>query len=92
MTQTTRSAILARHDKGESVPVISQALDVTPGYVYGILREDRPKRKRKVRARTSELRTLIRGLAAQGIEPARIVFLMQEKCARQYVYRILGES
>lgn len=88
---TTREQVLALHDKGKHVPAISAELGVTPGYVYGILREDRPKRKRKVRERTSELRTMILGLRAQGIEPARIAFLMQKKCKRQYVYWILAE-
>lgn len=88
--RTTLEKVLTRHDRGEPVATISQALDVTPGWVYQILREHRPKRKRKAQTRVSETRRTIRGLAAQGIAPARIVFLMQEKCSRQYVYRELS--
>lgn len=87
---TTLADILKRHDRGEPVVTISRALDVTPGWVYQILREHRPKRQRKPQTRVSETRRTIQGLAAQGIPAARIVFLMQEKCSRQYVYRELA--
>ena len=93
MTTSTRKQVLALHDKGESAKQIAAALGIKSiSYVYGILRVDRPKRSRKVREKTSELRGMVLGLAAQGIEPARIAFLLQRSCARQYVYRILAEG
>lgn len=86
---TTLDQILTRHDKGQFVPMIAKALDVSPGYVYGVLREHRPKRARKPRTRTSEKRTLVLGLHAQKIPVGRIAFLAQ--CSRAYVYRIVDE-
>jgi IS30 family transposase len=92
VTTTKREQILTRSDAGESVAAISGALDVTPGYVYGVLRTERPRRARKVRDKTSELRRMVLGLAAQKIPPARIAFLLQRSCKRQYIYRILAEG
>lgn len=90
---TTRVDILSRNDAGQDVPTIAAALGVTLGYIYGVLREERPNRPHGNRGRRkSELRTMILGLRAQGILPARIAFLMKKKCARQYVYRILAEG
>lgn len=91
-TQTTRAAILARHDKGESVATISRALSVTPGYVFGILRDERPDRPHGNRGRRkSELRVAIRfHSTVEQMAPARIA----EKLgvSRAYVYRILSEG
>ncbi len=90
---TTRADILERHDARQDVPTIAEALGVTPGYVYGVLRDERPDRLHGNRGRrTSDLRGMILGLQAQGIKPARIAFLMQKKCTRQYVYRIISEA
>lgn len=91
-TPAIRTHILKLHDSGKHAPEIATLLDVSKGYVYGILREDRPKRKRKPRDRTSRLREMILGLHNQGIPPARIAFLLQRSCKRQYVYRVLSEE
>ncbi len=82
-------AILKRHDAGELVEAIAKAESCTPGYVYGILRRERPKRKRKPRASTSELVPKIRGMA-QTIKPARIAELIG--CSRAYVHKVLSET
>lgn len=87
---TLTDHILSRHDAGESVATIATAENVSPGYVYGILRHHRPNRSRKARTRTSEKRVMVLGLAAKGIKPARVAYLAQ--CSEQYVYRILSEA
>jgi hypothetical protein len=86
---TTLDQILSWNDKGQHVATIAKALDVSPGYVYGVLREHRPKRARKPRTRTSTTRVLVLGLHKQGIAPRRIAFLAQ--CTPAYVYRLLDE-
>jgi len=87
---TTLDQILAWNDKGQPVATIAKALDVSPGYVYGKLREHRPDRARKPRTRTSAKRILVLGLHAQKIPVGRIAFLAQ--CSRAYVYRIITEG
>lgn len=83
--------ILARHDAGEkSVTKIAAAEGVSPGYVYGVLREHRPKRKRKPRERTSEKRRLILGLLAQDIPPPRAAFLAD--VTPSYVYQLIDQE
>ena len=83
--------ILKRHDDGErSVAKIAGAEGVSIGYVYGILREHRPDRKRKPRERTSERRKLILGLLAQDIKPRRVAFLTD--CTPAYVYALIDQE
>jgi hypothetical protein len=83
--------ILARHDAGErNVAVIAEAESVSPGYVYGILRQHRPDRQRKPRERTSKKRKFILGLLAQGIQPPRVAFLAQ--CTPTYVYQLIEQE
>lgn len=88
MTQTTLSRILTRHDRGEPVAAISAALDLSAGYVYGVLRRERPKRARKPRELTSDMPRMIRGLAAQRIRPSRIAVVLG--ITRQYVSKVLS--
>lgn len=90
MTPDKLADVLARADRGDRVEDIATAADVTIGYVYGVLREHRPDRKRTPRARTSEKRSQIRIYHAAGIKPVRIAELLKVK--RQYVYRIIGET
>ena len=87
MTLSTRAHILSRSDRGESVSAISLALGVTPGYVYGVLRVERPNRPRKARVRTSTKPERIRALAAIKTPAARIAKLVG--CSKAYVYRHL---
>lgn len=89
---TTRAAILERHDAGQDVLTISRALSVTPGYVFGILRSERPNRPHGNRGRRkSELRVAIRfHSTVEQMAPARIAEKLGT--SRAYVYRILGES
>lgn len=89
MTDTIK-AILKRHDRGEAVAAISAAEDVGFGYVYSVLREHRPKRKRAPRTRTSQKRKLILGLLARNIKPPRVAFLAQ--CTPAYVYKLIEEE
>lgn len=83
-------SILRRHDRGETVAEIQTTEDVSFGYVYGVLREHRPQRKRQPRTRTSETRKLILGLLARGIKPRRVAFLAQ--CSPAYVYKLQDEE
>lgn len=85
----TRSQILSLSDAGHPPDAIAHSLALSPTTVYAVLREHRPARPRKVRARTSDLPYRIRGLRGCGIKPARIAVLLG--CSRAYVYRILGE-
>lgn len=84
---TTLEKILKRCDKGEPVATIAEALDLTPGYVYGVLREHRPKRARKPRKSTSDKPRMIKGLYSQGIAPTRIAVVLG--VSRQYVHKVL---
>lgn len=84
------SKILARHDAKQSVQQIATTCQVSFGYVYGILREHRPKRARQPRTRTSEKRKLILGLLAGGIKAPRVAFLAS--CSAAYVYRLASET
>lgn len=84
-----RADILARSDRGVPVADIAEAVGMTIGRVYALLRVYRPKRKRKPRECTSELRGKILALNAKEIPPARIVEVLGT--SRQYVHRILGE-
>lgn len=79
--------ILKRHDAKQSVADIALHLDMSAGYVYGVLREHRPNRARKARRTTSDLPRMIAGLAKQGIKPGRIAVALA--VSRAYVYRWL---
>jgi hypothetical protein len=83
-------SILARHDRGETVEQIRIAEGKGFGYVYSVLREHRPNRKRKPRARTSEKRKLIIGLLAAGIRAPRVAFLAS--CSPAYIYKLQDEE
>lgn len=82
--------ILARSDRGDNAAAIAAALDVTPGYVYGILRRERPDRKRKPRRRTSKKPEQIHALAMAGANAKRIAKLL--KCSKAYAYRWMPQS
>lgn len=84
------ASILERHDAKETVAAIARAESLSPGYVYGILREHRPERKRAKRTRTSEKPAQIRYLASQGIAAVRIAVLLS--VSKAYVYKSLEES
>jgi hypothetical protein len=83
-------AILKRHDRGETVEQIRQAEGVGFGYVYSVLREHRPERRRQPRTRTSEKRKLILGLLASNIKPPRVAFLAE--CSPAYVYALMKQE
>lgn len=83
------AAILQRHDAGELVAAIATAESCSQGYVYGVLREHRPKRKRKPRKCTSDKPAQIRGLAAT-MKPPRIAVVLG--ISEAYVYRVLSEA
>ena len=85
-----RASILLRNDAGEPPATIAAAEAVSLGYVYGVLRSERPDRKRKARVTTSDKGRQIRGLAADGHKPKRIAFLCD--VSRQYVYRELAKA
>ncbi len=89
MTTSPKDKILTRHDRGESVATIADALSLSPGYIYGVLRRERPKRQRKARETTSDMPRMIVGLHKQKIKPARIAVVLG--VSRQYVHRVLSE-
>lgn len=82
--------ILERHDRGEHAAQIADAVGVTAGYVYGILRDHRPQRKRKPRRPTSTKPAEIAALAATGATAARIAELLG--VTKAYVYRHLAKE
>lgn len=84
----TLAQILTLHDKGTPVAAIATAAGVSPGYVYGILRSERPDRARSPRTRTSKKRQMIVGLLARH-SVARVAFLCD--CSHAYVYKIQNE-
>lgn len=81
------ASILTLCDRGQSPAEIAAALGVSAGYVYKVLRDERPDRPRKSRRQTSEKPAQIRALAAREIAVPRIAFLLD--CSTAYVYRIL---
>lgn len=87
---TPLAQILSLHDAGSDVATISRDIQRSTGYVYGVLRRERPNRTRKARTATSDTPRMVRGLAAQGIVVERIAVLCG--CSKQYVYRILAEA
>lgn len=90
MTLTLPERIVELSDAGEQADAIADECECSPGYVYRILRDVRPDRKRKPRRLTAELPGQIRHLAKSDIKPARIAFLLD--CSVAYVYRVLQES
>lgn len=89
---TIPARVLQLSDSGAPPDAIAAALSVSTGYVYGILRRERPDRPRKARTRDSALRAKIVGLAGCGIARTRIVALLENECSKAYVYRILSEK
>lgn len=85
---TTLDKILTRADRGEPVTKIADALSLSPGYIYGVLRAERPKRQRKARETTSDMPRMIRGLQRAGLKPARIAVVLG--ITRQYVSKVLN--
>jgi transposase len=77
--------ILSRFDAGTSAMAIATALGVSEGYVYGVLRRERPNRKRKPRRRTSQKPKQIQALAKAGADANRIAKMLG--CSKAYVYR-----
>lgn len=90
MNSARIQSILSLHDGGHSVAIIAADAEVSPGYVYGVLRQHRPARSRKPRTRTSEKRKLILGLLARGHLAPRVAVLAQVSAA--YVYRLQSEG
>lgn len=90
MTDISIDRILARADEGEPVAKIAKVLKLKTGSVYAVLRVHRPKRKRTLRPKTSELRAKVRGLNRRGVIPSRIAEILG--CSRAYVYKIQAES
>jgi len=87
---TLIASILVQHDDGErDVAAIASACRVSPGYVYGVLREHRPDRERKPRARTGKKREKVLRLIARGKSAGEIA--RQVECSRAYVHRLIGE-
>lgn len=87
MTHTC-AQILTLSDAGKHPDEIAAALTLSPSTVYTVLRTQRPDRKRKPRAVTSELPCRIRWLAGRGHKPARIAVMLQ--VSRAYIYRVLA--
>lgn len=85
---TTIDKILKKHDEGKDVATIAAALDVSAGYVYGVLRQFRAKRKRKPRKSTSDIPRMIHGMAKEGIAQSRIAVVLG--VSRQYVSAVLA--
>jgi hypothetical protein len=88
---TDVSRIIALSDKGKFPAEIAAALDIPAGRVYHVLREERPKRERKPRERTSNKRPKVLELHRQGNQ-AGANCLRAAGVSRAYVYRILGEA
>lgn len=85
------AAIVRRSDAGEYPDDIAAAVDCSTGYVYQVLREHRPERARKPRAKTSALRQRILLAKAEGKEPGVTARELAGQCSRAYVYAIWSE-
>jgi hypothetical protein len=68
--------ILKLADRGQSASDIAAAVSKSPGYVYSVLREHRPDRKRKAHKTRSDKPRMIAGLYDQGIPAARIAVVL----------------
>lgn len=89
MTTADPLAILAASDAGERADAIAARYSLSLSCVYGILRTHRPGRLRSPRRRAdSALRNTILALARVS-EPKRVVQLMQGRCSKAYVYRLI---
>lgn len=82
--------ILKLADADHSASEIAAALEVSAGYVYSVLREHRPNRKRKAHKTRSDKPRMIAGLHDQGIPAARIAAVLG--VSRAYVYSELGKA
>lgn len=90
MTSTTTQRILALVDAGETdAAAIAKALTCSPGYVYRVLRSERPDRERKPHRRWSNMPEQIRALFKVNKDAARTAKLL--KCSTAYVYRHVGD-
>lgn len=86
----TATKILARHDAGKDAAAIAATLSVSASYVYSVLREHRPDRKRKAHPKRSDEPGIIVGMFDQGHKPARIA--ISRGISRAYVYRVLVDA
>ena len=82
--------ILKLYDAGQDIETIADSLAISTRQVYNVLQKHRPDRPRKPRACTSDIPRMIKGLAGQGVKPARIAVVLG--VSRQYVYRHLPEA
>lgn len=87
---TNHESVLTRHDAGDSIEAIAEALSISTRQVYNVLAKHRPDRPRKPRACTSDMPRMIRGLADRGMKAARIAVVLG--ISRQYVYRHLPQE
>lgn len=90
MTSPRVQQILDMIDGGAHPVAVIAATGLSSAYVYTVLREHRPERKRAPRTRTSDKVQMIVGLRSRGLAPARIAVLCA--CSEAYVYRILAEA
>ena len=79
--------ILKAYDAGKSVAEIALFAEVTQGYVYLILRNQRPDRPRKKHVTRSDLPRVICELVAKEIKPSVVATALG--VSRAYVYKVL---
>jgi len=88
MNDSQAEKIVRRSDRGEHPDAIAEALGVSLSTVYSVLRELRPKRKRKPRPCTSDIPDIIRALYREKkMKPRRISEVLG--ITRAYVYKCL---
>lgn len=85
----TLDTVLRLCDEGATVDAMREATGLKSSRVYAILRKHRPNRPRQPRRRTSDIPPKVLHLAASGISPRRVAFLLE--ITPQYVYQILNE-
>lgn len=88
---TTLTKILALADADPPAPVstIAANLSVSPGYVYGVLREHRPTRKRKAHKRSDRHYKIVNMHFLEGKSATQIADELGLK--RQGVHRHLSK-
>lgn len=84
---TTLEGIVQLHDDGKTADEIAKLLHVSLGYVYSILRKERPNRERKEHRRTSEIPAEVVTMFEAGIKATQIAKRL--KISRAYVYKCL---
>jgi DNA-binding CsgD family transcriptional regulator len=87
MQNPTIPKVLALADRSKSVAEIAVELEISPGYVYSVLREHRPDRPRKAHRTRSDKPSRIAMLHLQGAHPDDIGERLG--VSRSYVYRHL---